>query len=231
MKSLRINNIDFEVRNFNDDFILLKSEEGKNLNQIGFSILKEKFDFIDEVIATEHEIYLELNHHYSAQLLAQLESLDFSLEKISRQIRIPFVPNMESSFSDILNKKNISEDMLLNSIESLEFDIAMFGFIPGFVYFNGLPDELHFSRKENPSVRVPENSLAMGGKYMGVYSQASPGGWHVIGQLVFPIYDASQPVPICLASDDKIKFERVDEEARQSLISQFSDLLDYNGLS
>ena len=58
---VRINNLSFYVRNFNNDFVLLHNQDTNGLATIGKAILDHKFKFIDEVIAAEQEIYLKLN--------------------------------------------------------------------------------------------------------------------------------------------------------------------------
>jgi KipI family sensor histidine kinase inhibitor len=66
------------------------------------------------------------------------------------------------------------------------YDVAFMGFLPGFPYLHGLDPRLHLARRATPRARVPAGAVAIGGPYAGVYPQASPGGWHLLGQLLTP---------------------------------------------
>lgn len=62
-----------------------------------------------------------------------------------------------------------------------DYHVAMMGFLPGFAYLRGLPDELCIPRRA-PRPRVPAGSVAIAGGYGGIYPFASPGGWHLLGR-------------------------------------------------
>lgn len=66
------------------------------------------------------------------------------------------------------------------------YDVAFMGFLPGFPYLHGLDTRLRLPRRSTPRPRVPAGAVAIGGPYAGVYPLASPGGWHLLGQLLTP---------------------------------------------
>jgi len=66
------------------------------------------------------------------------------------------------------------------------YDVAFMGFLPGFPYLHGLDASLRLPRRSTPRLRVPAGAVAIGGPYAGVYPVASPGGWHLLGQLLTP---------------------------------------------
>lgn len=84
----------------------------------------------------------------------------------------------------ILNSNQLSLDDFINQLITASFKLDMFGFIPGFMYLDGLPKELHMPRKSSPAYNCPANSLAIGGQYLGVYKYPSPAGWFIIGQIL-----------------------------------------------
>ena len=81
----------------------------------------------------------------------------------------------------------------------------MFGFLPGFVYLQMLPDELQVPRKESPTARTQPNAFAIGGPYAGVYSLPSPAGWNVIGQLQESLLQTDQLPPVSLRPGDRVR--------------------------
>jgi KipI family sensor histidine kinase inhibitor len=63
-----------------------------------------------------------------------------------------------------------------------EYRVRMMGFAPGFPYLDGLDARLHLERRASPRDRIAPGAVAIGGSHAGIYSVASPGGWHLLGR-------------------------------------------------
>ncbi len=83
------------------------------------------------------------------------------------------------------------------------------GFLPGFLYLGGVPEELRVPRKANPRARVPEGSVGLADRQTGIYPQDSPGGWNILGKCPIPIFDAHRQPPSFIALGDSIRFRAV----------------------
>ncbi len=228
LKYLQSGNIKLEVQVFNKDFVLLTNKEERSLCDLGHQIRSKKFDFINDVIATENEIYLDINDNYSVGKLKKIEQIQFTAINTTKSIQVPFILNPENSLLESLRNKKLTLQDFLGHITTQNISIAMFGFIPGFVYMRELDKKYHIARKNKPSISIPCHSLAVGGKYLGIYSNPSPGGWHIIGQLVFPVYDESKSEPFFISSSDTIKLIPVDKKSGNELKEKFDNLHDYN---
>ena len=62
------------------------------------------------------------------------------------------------------------------------FQVEFFGFVAGFGYLSGLPARLATPRLDEPRVRVPAGSVAIGGAHAAIYPASTPGGWNLIGR-------------------------------------------------
>ncbi len=93
---------------------------------------------------------------------------------------------------------------------SAEYRVAFIGFAPGFPYLTGLPDALARPRLATPRVRTPAGSVAVAGRYCGVYPAELPGGWHVIGRTALQLFDGESAL---LAAGDSVTFEEGDAPA------------------
>ena len=85
------------------------------------------------------------------------------------------------------------------------YDVAFMGFLPGFPYLHGLDARLRLARRSTPRPRVPAGAVAIGGPYAGVYPFASPGGWHLLGQLLTPQLFGDDGA--LLRPGDRVRFE------------------------
>jgi KipI family sensor histidine kinase inhibitor len=115
------------------------------------------------------------------------------------------------------------------------YRVAAIGFLPGFVFLDGLDHDLHLPRLERPRRHVPEGTIGIGGYQTGWYAISSPGGWNSIGRTPVPLLDiqntdgSATPVqvgdwvrfrPISMEEYDRLKAEQAKLVAnRDSLIS------------
>jgi len=87
-----------------------------------------------------------------------------------------------------------------------ELDVAFVGFLPGFAYLEGLaPSLARVPRRRTPRPRVAAGSVALGGGFAGIYPQASPGGWHLVGRTAFRLFDPAHPPFATLRPGDRVR--------------------------
>lgn len=86
------------------------------------------------------------------------------------------------------------------------YTVRMIGFLPGFPYLGFLPEALVLPRKKTPLLRVPPGSVAIAGKYSGIYPEYSPGGWHLIGQTTYPLFSPENEPPATLQPGCQVRF-------------------------
>jgi KipI family sensor histidine kinase inhibitor len=95
----------------------------------------------------------------------------------------------------------------------------MMGFSPGFPYLDGLDPKLHLDRRPSPRNHIAPGSVAIGGSHAGIYSVASPGGWHLLGNTKWPLFDLeaaklANPNPttvFALSVGDRVHFQPLSE--------------------
>jgi KipI family sensor histidine kinase inhibitor len=97
------------------------------------------------------------------------------------------------------------------------FYVQFYGFLPGFVYLNGLPKALQLPRRKEPRLTVPAGSVAVGERYVGIYPQVSPGGWQLLGQSPIALFDRNRSLAFFLEPGDCIQWVAIDSNTFESL--------------
>ena len=111
--------------------------------------------------------------------LKNLELKQDFLEKIHRLA----VVYDGQDLARVASLTKLSKSETIQRHSQAQYTVAMIGFLPHFPYLIGLDPSLHVPRLETPRERVPEGSVAIGGEQTGVYPEASPGGWNLIGRM------------------------------------------------
>ncbi len=89
------------------------------------------------------------------------------------------------------------------------YRIYFIGFLPGFLYLGGLDPKLTMPRKATPRPKVPKGAVGIAGQQAGIYPQASPGGWQLIGQTKVSLFNPNQDPPTPFQAGDYLKFTAI----------------------
>lgn len=89
------------------------------------------------------------------------------------------------------------------------YTVAFLGFAPGFAYLTGLDATLQLPRLATPRTRTPGGAVAMAGEFTGIYPQATPGGWRVLGLATTRLFDPARASPALLAPGDQLRFKAI----------------------
>ncbi|MGB0334242.1 MAG: 5-oxoprolinase subunit B family protein [Opitutales bacterium] len=98
-----------------------------------------------------------------------------------RTIEIP-VHYDGSDLKSVAETIGVPIDEVISRHSAPVYTVRMMGFSPGFPYLDGLHPSLVLERRASPRVRIEPGSVAIGGPHAGVYTVASPGGWHILGR-------------------------------------------------
>ncbi len=218
----------FEIQNFNDDFLLIRSKSISDLAVFGKTIFERKFDFIDEVIVTEFEVCIKLNHLFSPLDITKLKELRLHEIKNKRTYVIPVHFCDHRDWEAIELYTGLQKPQIISKLLATTYSVAMFGFLPGFTYLNGLDKVLQVPRKDTPAKYVEANSLAIGGKYLGLYAIDSPGGWHVIGKIPISVLQMHSLPPVQFNPGDRIELKEIDLNEFNLIKSKNNTLREYN---
>jgi KipI family sensor histidine kinase inhibitor len=115
--------------------------------------------------------------------------------------------------------KTVTE--VIDQLLATTFRVYMIGFLPGFPYMGGWPEDLATPRLASPRQRVPGHSIAVAGEMCAVYPWDSPGGWNLIGRTPVPLFDLRhREQPAMLAAGDTVRWFEVSTSDYEDLFAQ-----------
>ncbi|MEP1151325.1 MAG: 5-oxoprolinase subunit PxpB [Balneola sp.] len=95
------------------------------------------------------------------------------------------------------------------------YTVAMTGFLPGFIFLEGLDERIIAPRRSNPRTAIPSGAVGIGGSQTGIYSLESPGGWQIIGRSSELFFNKHKNPPMQVKAGDRIEFQRISETEYQ----------------
>jgi inhibitor of KinA len=113
-----------------------------------------------------------------------------------------------------------SAEEIIHLHAATEYTVYAIGFCPGFPYLGYLPPELcGVPRLETARLRVEPGSVGLAGRQTGIYTEARPGGWNLIGRTPLVLVDVADGY-FPLRTGDRVCFERIDEAAFRQLAGE-----------
>ena len=134
-----------------------------------------------------------------------------SREAAGREIEIAVCYDGEYALDleDVARHTGLTTAEVVQRHSAAEYVVSCVGFTPGFPYLSGLPPELATPRRGTPRKEVPAGAVAIGGNQTGIYPQASPGGWNIIGRTALRLFNPEEEPPALLRAGDRVRFRAV----------------------
>ena len=108
--------------------------------------------------------------------------------------------------ADVAQLLGITPEEVVRRHTGSEYTVAFTGFAPGFAYLSGGHPSFNVPRRSTPRTRIPAGAVALAGTFSGVYPQASPGGWQIIGVTPTAMWDLARDVPALLQPGYRVRF-------------------------
>jgi KipI family sensor histidine kinase inhibitor len=120
---------------------------------------------------------------------------------------------------EVARAARLAPDRVCELFCAADYEVAFLGFVAGFPYLLGLPEQLAVARLQTPRLRVPAGSVAVAGVQCGIYPRACPGGWRVLGRTAATLFDPAADPPAAFRPGDSVRFFAVErlEDATLSI--------------
>ncbi|MDO5076418.1 allophanate hydrolase subunit 1 [Corynebacterium sp.] len=141
----------------------------------------------------------------AAQVFANL-SLEGTGEIQGNEVVIP-VDYSGPDLEVVAEATGLSVSGVIEKHTEMRWLAAFGGFAPGFVYLVPTTPLWNIPRRSQPRAKIATGSVGLAGEYSGVYPQASPGGWQIIGTTDTPMWEVNRTPPAYIQPGDTVRFE------------------------
>jgi KipI family sensor histidine kinase inhibitor len=155
---------------------------------------------------THNEIESQLTPY-----LTRLDEVELPKPRL-RTIPVSYGGEFGPDIEALASLHKISVEDVIRWHSSATYTVYFLGFVPGFAYLGGLPEQLTTPRLATPRKKVPAGSVAIGGGQTGVYPVPTPGGWRLIGQTPLQLFRPEAKEQSFLAIGDQVRFEPITKE-------------------
>lgn len=122
-------------------------------------------------------------------------------------------------------EKNISVDDIIFIHSQQTYTVCAIGFSPGFAFMGFVPAKIQHKRLKNPRTHVFPGSIGIAEDQTGIYPDASPGGWNIIGRTPMTLTDLNNSLKPCVFSiGDTVRFVPINKETYLSLGGEIDTL-------
>lgn len=107
---------------------------------------------------------------------------------------------------EVAREAGLTPERVIELHTGAVYRVAFLGFTAGFPYLSGLPDALTVARLPSPRRLVPAGSVAIAGGQAGIYPQATPGGWRLLGRTPLRLFRPEADPITLLRMGDRVRF-------------------------
>ncbi|RJL09326.1 urea amidolyase family protein [Paracoccus siganidrum] len=130
-------------------------------------------------------------------------------------VEIPTIYDGED-LDDVAAHLDLSTAEVIAAHQQATWQVAFCGFAPGFAYMTCDDPRFELPRRPAPRTRIPAGSVALAGRFCGVYPQETPGGWQLIGRTRVPMWDLDRDPPALLRPGLRARFLRGEAQSYPS---------------
>ena len=176
---------------------------------------QEKLQAIVEIIPAARTLLIRFDPLLADENTLETEIAGLKLEKGQQKsgklVEIPVVYDGED-LDDVAALLKIDREEVIRRHTESHYQVAFCGFAPGFAYLTGGDPIFNVPRRASPRKSIPAGSVALAGKFGGVYPQPSPGGWQLIGRTDVKMFDLDRDPPSLLKPGDRVHFVDVTKD-------------------
>ncbi len=200
------------IRYVGDSALLVEVQDFRAAQRLRESIGRQPPDGIRELLPGYDTLLVEFDPLQldAAELLQRLpefmQDLRSAAAAHTHEIEVRY---QGEDLEDVARLTGLDRAEVIRRHSAANYTVAFLGFAPGFPYLAGLDAKLRVPRLQSPRARVPAGAVAIADEFSGVYPQATPGGWRILGHTKVVLFDAARASPALCMPGDHVRFRPV----------------------
>lgn len=170
----------------------------------------------------DFEIHIQILRNLYQKRIATANGNSLKSNRMLWHIPVCYDSIFGIDLEELAEANKISVKKIVKLHTEAVYTVYAIGFLPGFMYLGGLPDELHFPRRTEPRPKVSMGAVGIAGAQTGVYPQESPGGWNLIGNSPIRFFDPDSENPCFVSVGDRVRFFEISKSMHELVSIQIS---------
>ena len=134
----------------------------------------------------------------------------------AHQIPVAYGGDYGPDLNTVAEHVGLTPDEVIEIHSGTDYHVFMLGFAPGFPYLGGMDERIACPRLATPRTLVPAGSVGIAESQTGVYPNASPGGWQLIGRTPMALFDVEADPPAAMLPGTKVNFVPITRDEYES---------------
>lgn len=135
-----------------------------------------------------------------------LSSLPEAAQTVKRVVDVVYDgPDLE----EVAGRCGLTPEAVIAAHLAGDYQVALYGFAPGYAYLSGVPQDITLPRKEAAVRGVAAGSVIIAAGQCIVTTLTMPTGWWIIGHSPTRILDPQGARPFLFDVGDRVQFQRV----------------------
>lgn len=212
LRSIDIGNHTWRIVHLTPDILeLYPRAGGRAVIHALFRALKSSGLKLIEIVPAFDCIAVQFAEPPSEEEVNQLSNLNLDAKHEPKIWKLDVCFDLGLDMTRMERKTGLDRLQIQHILQRKPLTVAACGFLPGFVYFDGLDPRLVCDRRRDPRQKVAAGYFAIGGKQAGVYGVDSPGGWNLIGKSPHSHFNPLEDPPMPFEPGDLVHIEAISQ--------------------
>ncbi len=137
----------------------------------------------------------------------------------AHQIPVAYGGEYGPDLETVAEHAGLTPEQVIEIHSGTDYHVFMLGFAPGFPYLGGMDPRIACPRLATPRTLVPAGSVGIAEAQTGVYPNASPGGWQLIGRTPMALFDVDADPPAAMLPGTKVNFVPISHDDYESQLN------------
>lgn len=198
------------LRHMGDAALLVETRDAEEAQRLRRALAVEDIPGLRQLVPGYSSLLIAVD-----PLVTDLDALAGRLPELSRTPEPAPAPKLHEiavryggdDLQAVATALSMSAEEVVRRHSAPGYSVAFLGFAPGFAYLTGLDPKLQLPRLATPRTRTPQGAVAVADGFTGIYPQATPGGWRVLGLTTAKLFDPEAGSPALFAPGDQVRFK------------------------